>query len=102
MPLYEYECDRCHHRFEKLQRLSDPPVEVCPACAGPVSPVMSLSSVQFKGSGWYATDYARKSSGEKPASEGKATAEKPGEKSSESGTTSTAKTEVKAPAVEKK
>lgn len=63
MPLYEYECQACHFRFEKLQRLSDPPPPKCPECGGKVVQMMSTSSVQFKGSGWYATDYQRKGSG---------------------------------------
>ena len=73
VPLYEYECQDCHFRFEKLQRLSDPPPPKCPECGGKISPLMSTSSVQFKGSGWYATDYARKGSApESKASEKKA------------------------------
>ena len=63
MPLYEYQCDACGRRFERIQRFSDPPVEVCPACgAGPVQKLLSSPAIQFKGSGWYITDYARKSS----------------------------------------
>jgi len=61
VPLYEFECKQCHHRFEKLQRLSDPQPKQCPECGGPVSRLISPSTIQFKGSGWYATDYARKS-----------------------------------------
>ena len=62
MPLYEYECQKCHYRFEKLQRFSDPPPPKCPECGGKVSQLLSAPAVQFKGSGWYVTDYARKSS----------------------------------------
>ena len=62
MPLYEYECERCGHRFERIQKFSDPPVEVCPKCGGPVHKLMSSPAIQFKGSGWYITDYARKES----------------------------------------
>lgn len=102
MPLYEYECSKCHHRFEKLQRLSDPPPEKCPVCGGPVSQVMSLSSVQFKGTGWYATDYARKPSGDKPASAGTASSEKPAATTTESSTASTDKTAAKTPAADAK
>jgi putative FmdB family regulatory protein len=62
MPLYEYECDACHQRFEKIQKFSDPPVEVCEKCGkGPVRKLLSSPAIQFKGSGWYITDYARKS-----------------------------------------
>jgi putative FmdB family regulatory protein len=60
MPLYEYECDACGQRFEQIQSFSDPPVEKCPTCGGPVRKLMSNPAFQFKGSGWYITDYARK------------------------------------------
>jgi putative FmdB family regulatory protein len=84
LPLYEYECSRCHHRFEKLQRFSDPPPDACPKCGGPVTQVLSPAAIQFKGSGWYVTDYARKSSGPPPGKTGEK-AEKSGEKPAESG-----------------
>ena len=61
MPLYEYECKKCHHRFEKIQKFSDPHVKKCPECGGPLEQVLSAPAVQFKGSGWYVTDYAKKS-----------------------------------------
>jgi putative FmdB family regulatory protein len=67
MPLYEYECKKCHHRFEKIQKFSDPHVKKCPKCGGPIEQVISAPAVQFKGSGWYVTDYARKS-GSSPSS----------------------------------
>lgn len=60
MPLYEYQCDACGHRFEVIQKFSDPPVEVCSACGGAVRKLLSSPAIQFKGSGWYITDYARK------------------------------------------
>lgn len=62
MPLYEYHCKKCHHRFERIQKFSDPHIKKCPDCGGPVEQVVSAPAVQFKGSGWYVTDYARKSS----------------------------------------
>jgi len=63
MPLYEYECDACGSRFEKIQKFSDPPVNVCAKCGkGPVRKLLSSPAIQFKGSGWYITDYAKKSS----------------------------------------
>jgi putative FmdB family regulatory protein len=62
MPLYEYECKKCHHRFEKIQKFSDRMVKKCPDCSGPVEQMISAPAVQFKGSGWYVTDYAKKSS----------------------------------------
>jgi putative FmdB family regulatory protein len=63
MPLYEYRCLQCDHQFEVIQKFSDPPVEKCPKCGGPVRKLMSSPAIQFKGSGWYITDYARKGSG---------------------------------------
>jgi putative FmdB family regulatory protein len=62
MPLYEYLCKKCGHRFEKLRMFSDKPFKKCPECGGAVEQLISASSVQFKGSGWYATDYAKKGS----------------------------------------
>jgi putative FmdB family regulatory protein len=62
MPIYEYECKKCHHRFERIQKFSDPHVKKCPDCGGPVEQVITAPAVQFKGSGWYVTDYAKKSS----------------------------------------
>jgi putative FmdB family regulatory protein len=62
MPLYEYECKKCHHRFERIQKFSDPHVKKCPECGGPIEQMISAPTVQFKGSGWYVTDYAKKSS----------------------------------------
>mgnify|MGYP006265964201 FL=1 len=63
MPLYEYQCDACSHRFERIQKFSDPPVDVCPECGkGPVTKLISAPGIQFKGAGWYITDYAGGSS----------------------------------------
>jgi putative FmdB family regulatory protein len=62
MPLYEYQCDACAHRFEVIQKFSDPPVDVCPKCGGAVKKLLSSPAIQFKGSGWYITDYAKKGS----------------------------------------
>jgi putative FmdB family regulatory protein len=61
MPLYEYQCNKCGHRFEKIQKFSDKMVKKCPECGGPVEQMISAPAVQFKGSGWYVTDYAKKS-----------------------------------------
>ncbi len=60
MPLYEYQCESCEHRFERIQKFSDPPIAVCPSCGGPVKKLLSSPAIQFKGSGWYITDYAKK------------------------------------------
>ena len=60
MPLYEYECDACGHRFERIQKFSDPLADTCPTCGGHVHKLMSSPAIQFKGSGFYITDYAKK------------------------------------------
>src|SRR5262252_7142966 len=70
MPLYEYQCKKCKHRFEKIQKFSDPPVRKCPECGGAVEKLISQSAVQFKGSGWYVTDYARKGTSSDSAAAG--------------------------------
>ncbi len=62
MPIYEYKCKKCGHRLEKIQMFSDKPLKKCPECGGPLEKLISASSVQFKGSGWYVTDYAKKGS----------------------------------------
>ena len=62
MPLYEYECDACGHRFEVIQKFSDAPIDKCPKCGAAVRKLMSSPAIQFKGSGWYITDYAKKES----------------------------------------
>ena len=64
MPIHEYQCDACGHRFERIQKFSDPPVEICPNCGKPaVKKLISSPAFQFKGTGWYVTDYAKKDSG---------------------------------------
>jgi putative FmdB family regulatory protein len=64
MPLYEYECDACGHRFEVIQKFSDAPIEKCPVCGGSVHKLQSAPAFQFKGTGWYVTDYAKSRSTE--------------------------------------
>ncbi|HEX8924734.1 MAG TPA: zinc ribbon domain-containing protein [Terriglobales bacterium] len=72
MPLYEYYCKACEHRFERIQKFSDPIVTVCPECKKQaVEQVITAPAVQFKGSGWYVTDYAKKNSSTATASAGK-------------------------------
>src|SRR4051794_6374240 len=73
MPLYEYECESCGKRFERIQKFSDPPPESCPTCGQPVKRLVSSPAVHFKGSGWYVTDY------------GKGSSEKGGDKGSDKG-----------------
>ena len=63
MPLYEYQCEACGHRFEKIQKFSDPLVDVCPVCGGVVRKLISSPAIQFKGSGFYITDYPKKDQG---------------------------------------
>lgn len=63
MPLYEYQCKACQHVFERIQKFSDPLVRTCPSCGkDEVEQLLSAPAVQFKGSGWYVTDYAKKNS----------------------------------------
>ena len=78
MPLYEYECDACSHRFEKIQKFSDPLEDTCPKCGGHVHKLMSSPAIQFKGSGFYITDYPKGDKGSAPKSDGgkKAASEK--------------------------
>ena len=59
MPLYEYQCDACGARFERIQKFSDAPITVCPTCGGAVRKLISSPAIQFKGSGFYITDYAK-------------------------------------------
>jgi putative FmdB family regulatory protein len=92
MPMYEYQCESCQHRFERIQKFSDPPIETCPVCSkGPVRKLISSPAIQFKGSGWYITDYAKKSSSDSGSTGSTGTAgEKKSETKSESSTKSDA------------
>ena len=69
MPLYEYQCDACGHRFEQIRKFSDSPLEACPSCGGAVRKLVSSPAIQFKGTGWYVTDYAKKGTSGTEASE---------------------------------
>ena len=77
MPLYEYKCLKCGRLTEKIENVAGPHLKKCPHCGGKVEVLISASSIQFKGSGWYVTDYAAKKSGsdthkdDKPATESK-------------------------------
>ena len=98
MPLYEYQCKSCHSLTERIQKFSDPPLTVCPHCGGELEQLISAPAVQFKGAGWYVTDYAKKSGApptggngsnpsSAPASETKSSTEtKPGASKSEAST----------------
>jgi putative FmdB family regulatory protein len=74
MPNYEYLCKKCGHRFEQIRKFSDKQLRKCPECGGVIEQVISAPAVQFKGSGWYVTDYAKKGAGSagssSPSSEG--------------------------------
>lgn len=61
MPIYEYECNKCGHRFEVIQKVSDAPLKKCEKCKGKAERLVSSPAIQFKGTGWYVTDYAKKS-----------------------------------------
>ncbi len=84
MPIYEYKCMVCGHRFERLQSITDEPVRVCPKCGGSVKKLISNTSFILKGTGWYVTDYARKNG----ASKAKESSESKGSSSSCSSCTS--------------
>lgn len=86
MPIYEYACQSCGKRTELLQRMDDPPLATCPQCGGEVKKLVSAPAVQFKGSGWYVTDYAGKGSGKATESKGESKAESKTESKSESKT----------------
>ncbi|MBI3949181.1 MAG: zinc ribbon domain-containing protein [Acidobacteria bacterium] len=62
MPIYEYACKKCGQQIEVLQKMSDPPLRRCRTCGGGLERLLSPVGIHFKGSGWYVTDYARKSS----------------------------------------
>ena len=100
MPLYEYECDACQHRFEVIQKYSDAPIDTCRKCGGPVHKLLSSPAIQFKGSGWYITDYARAGKSDEGKSASNSDAKSSETKStsggdSKSDTTSESKTESK-------
>ena len=98
MPLYEYECKKCGKHFEKIERLQGPYLKKCPSCGGGVERLMSPPAIQFKGSGWYVTDYARSGTRGDEKRDGGSAAEKAENKSE---TKSESKTETK-PASENK
>ena len=96
MPLYEYECDACGHRFEIIRKFSDPPVEKCPVCGGGVHKLQSAPAFHLKGSGWYITDYPKKDSTGEAKSDGKT--DKSGAGDKPTAETKTEKADTKTPA----
>jgi putative FmdB family regulatory protein len=91
MPLYEYQCESCEHRFERIQKFSDPPADTCPSCGGPVKKLFSSPAIQFKGSGFYITDYPKKSQKSSGDSESSGTSKDASTDSTKSSTASPAK-----------
>jgi putative FmdB family regulatory protein len=88
MPIYEYECQKCKRRTEAIQRVGEKPLKICPHCGGKLKKLASAPAIQFKGSGWYVTDYARAKTEEKSSTPAKAESsdkgsEKPADKSAE-------------------
>jgi putative FmdB family regulatory protein len=75
MPNYEYLCKKCGHRFEQIRKFSDKQLRKCPECGGVIEQVISAPAVQFKGSGWYVTDYAKKGAGSAASSSSSASSE---------------------------
>ncbi len=67
MPIYEYQCDKCSKIYEKIQKFSDPIMSVCEVCGSPVVKLMGKPALQFKGTGFYITDYVRKGNNGEPA-----------------------------------
>ena len=103
MPLYEYECKKCGHRFEKIQLFSDPMLKKCPECGGKIEQMISAPAIQFKGSGWYVNDYAKKpapsaSSGKNGNESGKVDSVKAESSESDSGSKSKTESESKSKA----
>lgn len=85
MPLYEYECVKCGHRFEKIESVSASTTKKCPKCGAKAERLLAAPAIQFKGSGWYVTDYAGKSSGSAASeSSGEGAPPKASEKSGDS------------------
>ena len=91
MPLYEYQCDACGREFELIRKFSDPPLEKCPHCGGTVRKLFSSPAIQFKGSGFYITDYAKKD--QTPASQSGETKSETASKDKDTGDKSSDKTE---------
>lgn len=96
MPLYEYQCKSCHALTERIQKFSDPPLTTCPHCGGELEQLLSAPAVQFKGAGWYVTDYARKGGSTSAKGGSAGDAKSPGDaggSSSEGGKPASAKSE---------
>jgi putative FmdB family regulatory protein len=101
MPLYEYACEACGQRFELIRKFSDPEVDTCARCGkGPVQRLLSSPAIQFKGTGWYITDYSQKGkSSDKSATDASAPASSTESKDASASDTTSSKKETPAPAV---
>jgi len=86
MPIYEYECQKCKSHTEAFQKLSDKPLTKCKKCGGRLEKVISAPAIQFKGSGWYVTDYANRAT-KSEKSESESTSEKKEKKAKDSSPT---------------
>jgi putative FmdB family regulatory protein len=93
MPLYEYQCEACGHVFEVIRKFSDPPLETCQRCSGAVRKLLSSPAIQFKGSGWYITDYARAGKSDAAAGGGDSTKTEGGSSETKTATKTETKTE---------
>ena len=99
MPLYEYRCEACGHQFEVIRKFSDPPLATCASCGGaPVVKLLSSPAIQFKGEGWYITDYARKDQKAREKTDTAAAESKGGESGKSSSSTDAAPSSPPAPA----
>jgi len=104
LPLYEYQCAKCARRTEKIEKLSGPHLKKCPHCGGKVERMITAPAIQFKGSGWYVTDYAGKSNAKeagKTESAGTDTKENTGSKEPASKDSSSSDSKEKKPAKKK-
>jgi putative FmdB family regulatory protein len=98
MPIYEYKCNSCGKTFEKMEKFSDPPLTIHEECGGPVERLISAPALQFKGTGWYITDYA-KSNGSSPGKNGaESKKDSASGAKSESGSSSAAESKPSTPA----
>jgi putative FmdB family regulatory protein len=102
VPLYEYQCKKCHSLTERIQKFSDPPLTTCPHCGGELEQLLSAPAVQFKGSGWYVTDYAKKSGGDKSSNGGSSSSEKTSSESASGSSSSSEKSSSGSQQAEKK
>ena len=100
MPIYEYKCQQCGLQIEKRQSVSDEPLTTCEKCHGKLEKQWSLSGFQFKGAGWYVTDYAGKKSSQAESTSSTETASKPKDETSKEATKTTVKESVAAPTKE--